>query len=218
MTPRAIVFDAYGTLFDVRAVVLQQARQIDADVDTLARLWRQRQLEYTWLLSLMGHYEDFWSVTHSALHSSCRQLRIELSAGGRDALLKSYLSAPLFPEVTSALEALKRFTLAILSNGSPDMLAAAVRNSGLDSTMAEVISVDRVKVYKPSPRAYALGVETLRLPPEDMLFVSSNWWDIWGAKTFGYSVCWCNRSGEAIECAPDLVVTSLDQIAGHLTG
>src|SRR5215472_1871936 len=118
MTPRAIVFDAYGTLFDVRAVVLQQARQIDADVDTLARLWRQRQLEYTWLLSLMGHYEDFWSVTHSALHSSCRQLRIELSAGGRDALLKSYLSAPLFPEVTSALEALKRFTLAILSNGS----------------------------------------------------------------------------------------------------
>ena len=98
------------------------------------------------------------------------------------------------------------------------MLAAAVRNSGLDSTMAEVISVDRVKVYKPSPRAYALGVETLRLPPKDMLFVSSNWWDVWGAKTFGYSVCWCNRSGEAIECAPDLVVTSLDQIAGRLTG
>jgi 2-haloacid dehalogenase len=165
---------------------------------------RQRQLEHTWLLSLMGRYEDFWSVTQSALHPSCRQLRVELSAPQREALLTSYLSAPPFSEVTSALERLKRFPLAILSNGSPAMLDAAVRSSGLGSTVTEVISVDRVKVYKPSPRAYALGVETLGLAAADMLFVSSNWSDVWGAKTFGYSVCWCNRSGEATECAPDL--------------
>ena len=218
MIPRAIVFDAYGTLIDVRAVVLREAHRIDADLDTLARLWRQRQLERTWLLSLMGRYEDFWSVTQSALHAACRQLRVEMSAPMCDVLLKSYLSAPLFPEVTAALDALKRFPLAILSNGSPAMLDAAVRTNGLGSVVTDVISVDRVKVYKPSPRAYALGVETLGLAAADMLFVSSNWWDVWGAKTFGYSVCWCNRSGEATECAPDLVVTSLDQIADRLTG
>ena len=99
MTPRAIVFDAYGTLFDVRAVVLGEAHHIDADADNLAMLGRQRQLEYTWLRSLMGRYEDFWSVTKAALHSASQQLRIELSANQRDALLQSYLSAPVFPEV-----------------------------------------------------------------------------------------------------------------------
>jgi 2-haloacid dehalogenase len=217
MMPRAIVFDAYGTLFDVRAVVLREAHRIDADLDGLARLWRQRQLELTWLLSLMGGYEDFWSVTQSALHAACRQLRVELSRPQLDVLLTSYLSAPLFPEVTWALERLKGFPIAILSNGSPAMLDAAVHSSGLSSTVTEVISVDRVKIYKPSPRAYALGVEILGLAAADMLFVSSNWWDVWGAKTFGYSVCWCNRCGEAPECAPDLIVTSLDQIAGRLT-
>lgn len=218
MTPRAIVFDAYGTLFDVRAVVLREAHRIDGDLDKLARLWRQKQLEYSWLLSIMGGYKDFWSVTQSALNVSCRQLRVELNASQLDALLTSYLSPPLFPEVTSALEALKGFPLAILSNGSPAMLDEAVRSSGLASTVTEVISVDRVKVYKPSPRAYALGVEAMGLAAADMLFVSSNWWDVWGAKTFGYTVCWCNRSAEASEFAPDLVVTSLDQIADGLKG
>ena len=128
MMPRAIVFDAYGTLFDVRAVVLREAHRIDADRDGLARLWRQRQLEHTWLLSLMGRYEDFWSVTQSALHAACRQLRVELSRSQLDVLLTSYLSAPLFPEVTLALERLKGFPLAILSNGSPAMLDAAVHS------------------------------------------------------------------------------------------
>ncbi|MBV9504487.1 MAG: haloacid dehalogenase type II [Acidobacteriia bacterium] len=218
MRPRAIVFDAYGTLFDVRAVVLEGIFPIDPDHDTLLQLWRQRQLEYTWLLSLMDRYEDFWNVTQSALQSSCRQLHIELSASQCNALLRAYLSLPIFPEVASALESLKRYPLAILSNGSPHMLSAAVGSSGLDSRITEVISVDTAKVYKPSPRAYALGVAALGLAAEDMLFVSSNWWDVWGAKTFGYRVCWCNRSGEAMECAPDFEVTSLDQIARRLTG
>jgi 2-haloacid dehalogenase len=216
MTPRAIVFDAYGTLFDVRAVVMQEAHHIDTDADNLATLWRQRQLEYTWLLSLMGRYEDFWSVTKAALHSACQQLRIELSANQRDTLLQSYLSAPVFPEVNQALDSLKIFHLAILSNGSPGMLTAAVRAGGLASLFSEIISVDQVRVYKPSPRAYALGVELLNLQAEDILFVSSNWWDVWGAKTFGFSACWCNRFDAAVDFAPDLVVTGLDQIAPHL--
>jgi 2-haloacid dehalogenase len=172
MTPRAIVFDAYGTLFDVGAAVLQNGHDLGADADDLAALWRQRQLEYTWLRSLMGRYEDFWSLTKAALHSATRQLHIELTANQRDGLLQSYLSAPVFPDVNPALDSLKDFRLAILSNGSPNMLAAAVRAAGLTSVFAEVISVERVQVYKPSPRVYALGPEILKLRAEDILFVS----------------------------------------------
>jgi 2-haloacid dehalogenase len=221
MTPRALLFDAYGTLFDVHAVVLQGSLSISADVEALATLWRQRQLEYTWLLSLMGHYEDFWSVTKAALHSSSHQLQIELSVAQRDGLLHTYLSPPVFPEVKSALAMLEAFQLAVLSNGSPKMLAEAVRHSGLDSLFEEIISVDRAQVYKPSPRAYALGTETLGLPAKDILFVSSNWWDAWGAKAFGYNVCWCNRFNVRMEFpsdAPDHVVTGLGQIAELLSG
>jgi len=155
-------------------------------------------------------------VTKAALHSACQQLRIELSANQRDTLLQSYLSAPVFPEVHQALDSLKSFHLAILSNGSPGMLTAAVRAGGLAPLFSEVISVDRVQVYKPSPRAYALGVELLNLRAEDILFVSSNWWDAWGAKNFGFSACWCNRFDAAVDFAPDLVVTRLDQIAPHV--
>ena len=216
MTPRAIVFDAYGTLFDVRAVVLQHGHDLGVDADGLAALWRQRQLEYTWLVSLMGRYEDFWSLTTAALHSAARELHIELTDNQRDGLLQSYLSAPLFAEVNAALDSLNEFRLAILSNGSPDMLAAAVRAGGLTSVFSEVISIDGAQVYKPSPRAYALGPEILKVRLEDILFVSSNWWDVWGAKSFGFNVCWCNRSDTAVDFTPDLVVTGLDQIAPRL--
>jgi 2-haloacid dehalogenase len=216
MTARAIVFDAYGTLFDVRAVVLQHGHNLGVDAEGLAALWRQRQLEYTWLVSLMGRYEDFWSLTKTALYSAARELHIALTDTQRDGLLQSYLSAPVFPEVNAALDSLKEFRLAILSNGSPDMLAAAVRAGGLSALFSEVISVDRAKAYKPSPSAYALGPEILNLPEEDILFVSSNWWDVWGAKSFGFNVCWCNRSGAAVNFTPELVVTGLDQIAPKL--
>ena len=121
-----------------------------------------------------------------------------------------------FLRLTPALDSLKDFQLAILSNGSPSMLAAAVRASGQTSVSSEVISVDRVQVYKPSPRAYALGLDILNLRAEDILFVSSNWWDVWGAKSFGFNVCWCNRSDAAVDFVPDLVVTRLDQIAPRL--
>jgi 2-haloacid dehalogenase len=216
MRPRAIIFDAYGTLFDVHSVVLRACYNVSGDVHALSALWRQRQLEYTWLQSLMERYEDFWSVTRTALHSAARELHIEANEAQLDSLMQGYLSPSAFPDVKPALESLKGLPLAILSNGSPKMLESAVHHNGLESLFGEIMSVDRVRTYKPSPRVYALGTEILCLPAAEILFVSSNWWDVWGAKTFGYTVCWCNRSKTEIgfpDDAPDLTVSRLDQIA-----
>ena len=196
MKPRAFVFDAYGTLFDVHSVVLPAGNDIPGDVQALSRLWRQKQLEYTWLRSLMERYQDFWDVTEAALRSAARELDIEATAVQFDGLMKAYLSPSAFPDARLALEALKGVPLAILSNGSPKMLDAAVHHNAMESYLAEVISVDRVKTYKPSPRVYALAPEILHLPAREILFVSSNWWDAAGAKAFGYKVCWCNRNNE----------------------
>ena len=219
MKPKAFVFDAYGTLFDVHSVVLRDGDNVPGDVQALSRLWRQKQLEYTWLRSLMERYEDFWDVTEAALRSSVRQLEIEASDVQLDSLMQAYLFPSAFPDAKPALDALKGAPLAILSNGSPRMLESAVRHNGLESYLAEIISADSVKTYKPSPRVYALGTEILKLPAGEILFVSSNSWDAAGAKAFGYKVCWCNRSSAEIEdlgCAPDLVVPQLDQIPYRL--
>jgi len=216
MKPRAIVFDAYGTLFDVHSVVFGNGNNIIGDLHALSILWRQKQLEYSWLRSLMERYEDFWIVTEAALRSAVRQLRIEATDSELDNLMRAYLAPSAFPDVNPALESLKGGPLAILSNGSPRMLESAVRHNGLESRFAEIISVDRVGKYKPSPRVYGLGTEILRLPASEILFVSSNSWDASGAKAFGYKVCWCNRSnaeGEFLYGAPDVTVTGLDQIA-----
>jgi 2-haloacid dehalogenase len=216
MKPQAFVFDAYGTLFDVHSIVSRNGNNITGDLDRLSMLWRQKQLEYTWLRSLMQRYEDFWQVTEAALRSAVRQLRIEATDAQLDSLMQAYLVPSAFPDVKPALESLKGVPLAILSNGSPKMLESAVRQNGLESCFAEIISVDRVRTYKPSPKVYALGTEILRLPPVEMLFVSSNWWDACGAKAFGYRVCWCNRSKAEVDFLddpPDVTVTELRQIA-----
>ena len=217
--PRAIIFDAYGTLFDVHSVVLSAGHGIPGDLQELSRLWRQKQLEFTWLRALMERYEDFWRITEAALRSTVRQLSIDVTDLQIDKLMQAYLAPPAFADARSALETLKSIPLAILSNGSPAMLDSAVRNSGLESCFSELISVDRVKTYKPSPRVYALGPEILQVPPEEILFVSSNAWDVRGAKAFGYQVCWCNRSEEKMDFwgfAPDFVVTRLDQIPDRI--
>jgi 2-haloacid dehalogenase len=219
MKPLAYVFDAYGTLFDVHSVVLRGGHGITADLQALSTLWRQKQLEYTWLRSLMEHYADFWDVTEAALHAAVRQLRIEATEAQLDRLMQAYLFPSAFGDAKPALEALGGTPLTILSNGSPGMLESAVRHNGLDSYFVEIISADRVKTYKPSPRVYALGPEILGLPAGDILFVSSNAWDAAGAKSFGYRVCWCNRSGgdwEGLGFAPDMTVLQLDQIAQRL--
>jgi 2-haloacid dehalogenase len=216
---RAIVFDAYGTLFDVHSVVLSGGDGIVRDLEILSRLWRQKQLQSTWLRALMERYEDFWQVTEAALRSAVMQLSIEVTDVQLNRLMQAYLVPAAFADAIFALEILKGVPLAILSNGSPKMLDSAVRNNGLESYFAEIISADRVKTYKPSPRVYALGPEVLRVPAGETLFVSSNLWDAVGAKAFGYQVCWCNRSEEQMDCwefVPDFMVSQLDQIAGSI--
>ncbi len=218
MKPWAFIFDAYGTLFDVHSFVLW-CDDIPGDLRALAALWRRKQLEYTWLRSLMGRYEDFWEITSAALHSSVSHLGIAASEAQLDRLMQGYLSAGAFPDARPALESLAGVPSAILSNGSPKMLDSLVRNSGLESYFAEIISVDRVKIYKPSPQVYALGPDTFNLPAEEILFVSSNSWDAAGAKAFGYKVCWCNRENtqaEGLGFPTDITVPRLDQISRYI--
>ena len=211
---RGYVFDAYGTLFDVHAVI-EAGREFTSDPAALSLLWRGKQLEYTWLRSLMGRYEDFWSVTAAALRHAIRRLGLSASEAQIARLLDTYLTLACFPEVKDALKRLEGRPLAILSNGSPRMLAAAVASSGLGPWLQHVISVDAVKTYKPSPAVYALGPTALGIPAKDLLFVSSNAWDVAGAKSFGYRVAWCNRTNapaEELGLRPDYEITRLDQL------
>ena len=211
---RGYVFDAYGTLFDVHSVI-EAGRAITADPAALSVLWRQKQLEYTWLRSLMGRYEDFWAVTEVALRFSVRRLGLTADAAQLARLMDAYLSLACFPEVDAALERLGGRPRGILSNGSPRMLAAAVASSGLGRHLQHVISVDAVKTYKPSPAVYALAPRALGIPAAELLFVSSNAWDVAGAKSFGYQVAWCNRTeapAEELGVSPDLVITRLDEL------
>jgi 2-haloacid dehalogenase len=213
--PRAFLFDAYGTLFDVHAVV-EAGRAVTSDPQALSSLWRQKQLEYTWLRSLMDRYVDFWAITQSALSFALRRLGLQPSPAQAEALMEAYLSLATFPEVKAALAALAPVPLGILSNGSPRMLEATVRSAGLDGVFQHVISVDEARVYKPSPRVYELGARAFGLPAREILFVSSNAWDVAGAAAFGYRTCWCNRLGvpmDELEVTPDHEVERLDQIA-----
>ena len=214
MTIRGYVFDAYGTLFDVHSVV-DAGREITADPAALSSLWRQKQLEYTWLRALMGRYEDFWSVTEAALRHAVRRLGLAASETQLRRLMDAYLSLACFPEVAAALARLAGRPRTILSNGSPKMLAAAVASSGLAASLDHVLSVDAVKTYKPAPAVYALGPQAIGIPAAELLFVSSNAWDVAGAKAFGYRVAWCNRLGapeEELGVRADLVVSALDRL------
>jgi 2-haloacid dehalogenase len=218
-TPKAFIFDAYGTLFDVHSVV-EAGRALTGDPQALSLLWRQKQLEYTWLRTLMGRYEDFWAVTEAALRFALGRLGITAGDEAVAWLMEAYLSLATFPDVTGALSAMAGTPLGILSNGSPRMLEAAVRSSGLTGTFRHVLSVDTVKAYKPSPAVYELGPRAFGLPAGDILFVSSNAWDVAGAKAFGYRTCWCNRLAapmERLSVSPDLEVRTLDEILAKLS-
>ncbi len=211
---RGFVFDAYGTLFDTHAVVVA-GRAVTDEPMTLSLVWRQKQLEYTWLRALMGRYEDFWAVTEAALRFALRKLGLPATEAQIRSLMDAYLSLACFPEVRTALQRIQGRSVAILSNGSPRMLEAAVASGGLGGLVQHILSVDAVRTYKPSPGVYALGPKAMGVPAGSLLFVSSNAWDVAGAKAFGYRVCWCNRSqapAEELGVAPDHVVERLDQI------
>jgi 2-haloacid dehalogenase len=216
LKPRAFIFDAYGTLFDVHSVVQSDGVGITGDLPALSQLWRRKQLEYTWLRALMERYEDFRHITEAALRSAVRELSMGATDQQLERLMQAYFSPAAFEDVRPALETLRGSPLAIPSNGTPEMLDSAVRHNRLESYFSATISVDMVKTYKPSPRVYALGPEILNLPAEEILFVSSNLWDAAGARAFGYQVCWCNRSALEIDdlgFPPDFVVRRLDEMA-----
>jgi 2-haloacid dehalogenase len=220
MQAHGLLFDAYGTLFDVHSVV-EAGRAVTSDPQGLSALWRQKQLEYTWLRSLMGGYEDFWAVTEAALRFALRRLDITASEVQVADLMGAYLALACFPEVEASLAALAERPLAVLSNGSPRMLDAVVDGSGLRRLLAHVLSVDAVRVYKPSPRVYEMGPRALGIPARDVLFVSSNAWDVAGAGAFGYRTCWCNRAGAPMDLlgvTPEFEVRRLDEIGERLAG
>ena len=208
MTLDAMVFDAYGTLYDVHSVVRRCETCYPGKGVQLSQLWRAKQLEYTWQRSLMQRYVPFSQVTREALEYSCAALGLALDAS----LMQEYLRLALFPEVKATLACLKG-KKAILSNGSPDLLDPLVRNSGLE--FDAVLSVDELKIFKPAPQVYQLAVDRLGVPKERIGFVSSNCWDAIGAKAYGLRVYWINRGGAPVDrmgFPPDAVLHRLDEI------
>ncbi|WP_420348597.1 haloacid dehalogenase type II [Pelagibius sp.] len=191
---KACVFDAYGTLFDVHSAIRHGGEELGDKADEVSELWRQKQLEYTWLRSLMGAHTDFWQVTADSLDFALSATGAN-SAGLHQRLMDLYLTLDAYPEVEGILRGLKSAGLAtaILSNGSPRMLSAAVESAGLQPALDLVLSVEDVGIYKPDSRVYQLAVDRLDLSRESICFLSSNGWDARGAAYFGFSVAWVNR-------------------------
>ena len=193
MTIKAVVFDAYGTLYDVQSVADITEEIFPGYGEIITQVWRIKQLEYTWLRSLMRQYRDFAAVTRDSLTYTLKCLGLEYDDASFDRIMDKYLHLDLYPDALLALEAMAEKKLAILSNGSPDMLNALVRNSGLRPILDAVISVDAKGIFKPAPEAYMLIESTLKIPPGEVLFISSNPWDVCGAKSFGLNVAWIER-------------------------
>ncbi|HXH03369.1 MAG TPA: haloacid dehalogenase type II [Candidatus Competibacteraceae bacterium] len=212
---RACVFDAYGTLFDVHSAVACHRDRLGERADALSALWRQKQLEYTWLRSLMGRHADFRQVTAEALDYACDHFGVADAALQHD-LLAAYERLDAYPEVADTLRRLRAAGLpcAILSNGSPDLLAAAVAATGLAGLLDALLSVEAVGVYKPDPRVYRLAVERLGVEASAIAFQSSNGWDIAGAAAFGFQAVWINRAGQRRERLPAGPVAELTSLAG----
>jgi 2-haloacid dehalogenase len=199
---KACVFDAYGTLFDVHSAVRRHADACGADAEAISALWRQKQLEYTWTRSLMRRHADFWTVTGEGLDHALRVYGKEDPALRR-ALMEAYLTLDAYPEVPEMLQRLRKAGIktAILSNGTPEMLAAAVRSAGIGALLDGVYSVESAGIYKPDPRVYALAVEGLGVRKDQIWFQSSNVWDAAAAGAFGFNVVWCNRGRAPLEYA-----------------
>ncbi len=214
MQHAAYVFDAYGTLFDVHAAVRRHAEAIGPDGLAFSELWRAKQLEYSWVRTLMGAYADFWQLTEQALDFCLRRFH-SVDPALRSKLLEAYWRLDCYPEVPGVLKALKATgaRLAILSNGSPEMLKAAAQSSALDQVLDDIFSVDAVKRFKTDPSVYEMVTTHWRLYPAAISFQSSNRWDVAGAAKFGFSTAWINRSNQPEEYSdfpPRLILPSLE--------
>lgn len=212
MSIKTVVFDAYGTLYDIQSVADITEDAFPGYGDIITQVWRIKQLEYTWLRSLMRRYQDFFAVTRDSLTYTLRVLGLAYENEAFERVIEKYLHLDPYSDATAALTALKPRKLAILSNGSPDMLNALVRNSGLDRLLDATISVDAKKIFKPDPQAYELIGEVLGTAPDEVLFVSSNPWDVAGAKAFGLNVAWIERvtpEAMALACVENELVAPL---------
>ena len=212
----AVAFDAFA-LFDARPVFQACETVAPGRGNELASLWRTRQFEYQWLRALGQRYEDFYTATGAALDFAARSLQLDLAADARERLMHGFLELQAWPDVAAALRVLRQSgrKLALLSNATPRILSASLRNSGLDTALDEVISTDRIRSYKPDPRAYQLGVDVLKLPKERIAFVAFAGWDVAGAKWFGYPTFWNNRQSappEALGVAADAAGTTLSDL------
>jgi len=217
---RACVFDAYGTLFDFNGAALAASDQLGENAPRLSEIWRQKQLQYTWLRGLAGRHADFWQVTGDALDYALAALGID-RPGLRTQLLDLYLHLDCYPEVRETLSRLRAagLKLAILSNGTPAMLAAVVRHNGLESFLDAVLSVEEVGVFKPHPAVYGLASDRLQIAPTAICFLSSNAWDAYSAKASGLRVLWCNRfsqASERIPATPDGEIQDLSAVPSML--
>ena len=216
----ACVFDAYGTLFDVAAAARRCSAALGAKADPLAALWRSKQLEYSWLRSLMGCHADFWRVTGDALDYALEALAIS-DARLRDRLLDLYREVDAYPDARTVLTALRGAgrPAVILSNGSPEMLAAAVTAAGIGPLLDDVLSIEAIGLYKPRPEVYALAMKRLGMPAARLCFVSSNGWDVAGAASAGLQTVWINRTGaprERLPYGPVAEISSLDALPARL--
>ncbi len=214
----ACVFDAYGTLFDVHSAAARYRDDLGDAADAVSQTWRDKQLQYTWLRSLMGpqHHIDFWQLTGDALDFALETQGFD-DAVLREKLIACYLELDAYGEVKEVLTRLKEAGLktAILSNGSPDMLAAGVNNAGIDGVLDAVISVEDAGIFKPDPSVYQLAVDQLDVAPERISFQSSNAWDANGAAAFGFRVAWVNRFGQRPERLPgpaDAMLKTLSEL------
>jgi 2-haloacid dehalogenase len=212
----ACVFDAYGTLFDVASAALRCADKLAGMAPQLSTLWRDKQLQYSWLRAVQGRHADFWQVTGDALDFALESLRLA-DPSLREGLMQLYLTLAAYPDAPAALRQLRDAGLAtaILSNGSPAMLAAVVRNARLGDLLDHVLSVEEAGVYKPHARVYQLAVDRLAVPPQEIAFISSNGWDAWAASAFGMRAIWCNRQSqtrERLPGAPDREIHFLSEL------
>jgi 2-haloacid dehalogenase len=217
---RACVFDAYGTLFDFAAAVARCRDALGDKADRLSPLWRDKQLQYTWLRSLQRRHADFWQVTGDALDYALETLGID-DPPLRDRLMALYRTLDPFPEVAAVLKRLKElgFTTAILSNGTPDMLAAACEHAGIGRLLDHVLSIEDVGIFKTAPEVYQLAVERLAVSAHEISFQSSNGWDVYAASAFGMRTVWCNRSAqprERLPGAPDREIKTLAELPALL--
>jgi 2-haloacid dehalogenase len=217
---KGIAFDMYGTVVDVGAVA-EACKEVAPDPVAFNAQWRAKQLEYTFLRTLMGRYKNFWTITEEALEFAIQRFGLQLTAEQRQLLTEAWLHPTPYPEVAAALPRLKeKYILAILSNGSPKMLRNGLEQTGLLLHFRRVLSADAVKLYKPSVKVYELAPKHMRLNKSEILFVSSNSFDVIGAKNFGFKVCWINRGGVPLDPLgpkPDLIAGSFDDLVDALS-